>query len=285
MRRGSVLWPRHALCGEMNVTPFHPQQALEDHCWVSTGMNRITLRNQFDSLASVPASAEPAQKRHRGQQFEGLLEMLLEADGLSPHIHVRPDGEEIDGSFLLNDRAFLLEAKWHAAPLPASTIYQFKCKVDGKLVGTLGVFISVSGFSTDAVEALIAGKTMNVVLFDRRDVEAAIDRPNGFRTVLLAKLRMAAEEGTVYWPFRSVLTTPKSSEVRVVQEGGQAAPHRIVVIEEEHAEEAILADLIRRIIRHKSLGNGGLDSGGGSHGSTMSVRPEGLSLPPSPPAQ
>ena len=207
----------------MNVTPFHPRQALEDHSWVSAGMNRITLRNQFDSLASVPGSAEPALKRHRGQQFEELLKRLLEADGLSPHIRVRPDGEEIDGSFLLNDRAFLLEAKWHADPLPASAIYQFKCKVDGKLVGTLGVFISVSGFSTDAVEALIVGKAMNVVIFDRRDIEAAIDRPDGFRTVLLAKLRMAAEEGTVYWPFRSVRTTPEPSEIRATKGGEQDA--------------------------------------------------------------
>jgi len=186
-------------------------------------MNRTTLRNQFDSLASVPESAEPAQKRHRGQRFEELLEMLLEADGLSPHIRVRPDGEEIDGSFLLNDRAFLLEAKWHAAPLPASTIYQFKCKVDGKLTGTLGVFISVSGFSTDAVDALTTGKTMNIVLFDRRDVEAAIDQPDGFKTVLLAKLRMAAEEGAVYWPFRSVPAIPEPSEGKLVEERRQDA--------------------------------------------------------------
>ncbi len=231
-------------------------------------MNRITLRNQFDFLASVPASAEPGEKRHRGQQFEELLEMLLDADGLSPHIHVRPDGEEIDGSFLLNDRAFLLEVKWHANPLPASTIYQFKCKVDGKLVGTLGVFISVSGFSADAVEALTAGKTMNVVLFDRRDVEAAIDRPNGFRIVLLAKLRMAAEKGAVYWPFGSVFTSPGSPATKAV--------------EEEHADEAVLADLMQRIIRYRSLGNDGPDSKGRSWGLAMVTRTTDLPLP-SPP--
>jgi hypothetical protein len=41
----------------------------------------------------------------------------------------------------------LLEAKWHRDEfeLPASTIYEFKGKVDGKLVGTVGIFISMSG--------------------------------------------------------------------------------------------------------------------------------------------
>jgi hypothetical protein len=28
---------------------------------------------------------------------------------------VRPEGEEIDGSFAMGDRFFLLEAKWHAS--------------------------------------------------------------------------------------------------------------------------------------------------------------------------
>ena len=96
---------------------------------------------------------------------------------------------------------------------------------------------------------------------------------------------MATEEGTVYWPFRSVLTTPESSEVKVVEEGGQAIPHSIVVIAEGHADEVILAELTRRIIQDESLANGGLNSGGGPHESTVSARTKGLSPPSAPSAQ
>ncbi len=59
---------------------------------------------------------------------------------MDPHTSMRPKGEVIDGSFVLDDRYFLLEAKWHKDPIPASDLYAFKGKVDGKLIGTIGVF-------------------------------------------------------------------------------------------------------------------------------------------------
>ena len=123
---------------------------------------------------------------------------MLNADELEPRLRVRPSGEEIDGSFHFGDRTYLLEAKWHGAPIPASSIYAFKGKVDGKLSGTIGIFVSMSGYSEEAVDALTAGKGLNVLLFDRSDIEGCVDY--GFTRVLRAKLRAAAEEGVVLFP-------------------------------------------------------------------------------------
>ena len=86
---------------------------------------------------------------------------MLAKAGMEPRIRFRPIGEEIDGSFIHRGRVILLEAKWTQGPLPASSIYQFRGKVEGKLIGTIGVFISMSGFSADAVHALVAGKVIN----------------------------------------------------------------------------------------------------------------------------
>ena len=61
----------------------------------------------------------------------------------------------------------LFEAKWTGDPVPASMLYQFRGKLEGKLTGTLGIFISIGGYSADAVDALVAGKSLNLVLFDR----------------------------------------------------------------------------------------------------------------------
>lgn len=213
-------------------------------------MTRSQLRTQFDEMAALPESAQAADKRRRGQQFEVFLKALLEADGLSPRIRIRPDGEEIDGSFVVNDRVFLLEAKWHAAPLPASSIYQFKGKVDGKLIGTLGVFISISGYGEDTVNALTLGKDLNVILFDRSDIEVAI--ANSFRTVLQNKLRAAAEEGIVYFPSNTTVASSRSTEVQDVNEV-EPADRNIHVIVEGSTDEKVLAELARRIIELEGL--------------------------------
>ncbi|MDY8022009.1 restriction endonuclease [Paenibacillus polymyxa] len=159
---------------------------------------------EYEKLSNPPKDADGNWYRQRGRKLETLVQRLLELENLEPRMRYRPEGEEIDGSFLLGDKVYLLELKWHSAELPASSIYQFKGKVDGKLLGTIGIFISLSGYSKDAVDALSLGKTLNVILFDKEDFEVCIKEDYGFRKVLTTKLRQAAEEGIVFFPYNSV---------------------------------------------------------------------------------
>lgn len=141
---------------------------------------------------------------------------------MDPRSSYRPSGEEIDGSFMLHEKTMLFEAKWTSKPVPASTLYQFRGKLEGKLVGTLGVFISMGGYSGDAVDALIAGKSVNLVLFDRDDMDQIV-QPHclGFRRALALKLRAAAESGTPYSPL-----PPCGDEERL-----RPASRQVIVVE------------------------------------------------------
>lgn len=165
------------------------------------------VKQDYENLLNLPPDADAAAKRRRGYDFEILLKKLFALDDLEPRSGYKPMGEQIDGSVYLDGRVYLLEAKWHADPLPASTLYQFKGKVDGKLAGTLGIFISMSGYAEDAVDALTLGKGLNVILVDRGDMDAAIFRGHGIKKVLKLKLRKAAEEGAIYFPVEGQLVT------------------------------------------------------------------------------
>lgn len=120
----------------------------------------VSLERELDDLYALHNGA--ITKQRRGQLFEKWLNKLLSQAKLRPRTAWRPKGEEIDGSFILGGRVFLLEAKWWQDPVPASAVYQFKGKIDGKLVGTIGVFISMSGFADDAVDAVRVGKALNI---------------------------------------------------------------------------------------------------------------------------
>lgn len=216
----------------------------------------VSLREHFNSLSLSP-DASATEKRRRGYAFEEFLEALLAGEKLDPRIRLRPTGEEVDGSFVLDQRIYLLEAKWHARPLPASTIYAFKGKVDGKLLGTIGVFISMSGYSEEAIDALTIGKGLNVLLMDGNDIEASIN--HGFAHILRVKLRAAAEEGAVFYPFTSTIST--ISDDKVTEEsavptdeselGGRE--NQIVVLCEGHSDTTILNRLVQRILTRESL--------------------------------
>jgi hypothetical protein len=177
-----------------------------------TQVTKEKVKQLYGELCGLSPGASGVAKRKRGYDFERLLHMLLSVDELEPRTGYKPKGEQIDGSLYLDGRFHLLEAKWHADPMPASTLYQFKGKVDGKLIGTIGLFISMSGYAEDAVDALTLGKGLNLILFDRSDMDVAIRRGVGFKAILKLKLRKAAEEGVVYFPAEIEEVTAAKSE-------------------------------------------------------------------------
>jgi hypothetical protein len=190
----SALSESEAPCVEIEVNDALAIASQPD-CWQDLHSSRRRARLPFNDLlhrvvhdmltpkaiaklyakpSAPPAGADRRWLRQRGFEFERLLNKLLTSERLDPRTSYKSLGEQVDGSFFLDGSVFLLEAKWQADPLPASTLYQFKGKVDGKLIGTCGVFISMSGYSKDAVDALTVGKSLNVILFDKKDIDAAI---------------------------------------------------------------------------------------------------------------
>ena len=160
----------------------------------------------LSDLLTPPTSADPKWFRSRGRSFERVLNQFLLNEEMEPHTSIRPKGEEIDGSFILDDRYFLLEAKWHKDPIPASDLYAFKGKVDGKLVGTIGVFFSMSDYSTEAVDALLKGKELNIILFGLNDLLSIENKKITMRESLKIKLRSAATYGLPFYSIESYLS-------------------------------------------------------------------------------
>ncbi|MFB7884481.1 restriction endonuclease [Microbacterium sp. NPDC056057] len=176
----------------------------------SVPSHKLNWRDEFEIVDSLPAGATPKDRIARGKAFERILHSMFWEAELHPRLSFRPKGEEIDGSIWLDGRTLLVEAKWTQGPHPASSIYQFRGKVDGKLVGTVGLFVSMAGFSPDAVNALVAGKELNVVLMDGQDVREIVAGTFSPRAAIRQKLRAAGDFGTPFAP----LAKPQIAAVR-----------------------------------------------------------------------
>lgn len=206
------------------------------------------LIKSFEELKNPANYPDAASKRRRGREFEKFLRTMLEVEGLSPKVNsFRPKGEEMDGSFIYGQRVYLLEAKWHVEPLPASSIYQFKGKVDGKLIGTIGIFVSMSGFSNDAIDALMYGKSVNIILFDGEDIEKCVRESNGFIGGFEQKLRAAAEIGVPYYSLvKETYNIPQSNRpTQQLQD--------IAIIVEGKTDTRIVSFLAQQILRQANI--------------------------------
>lgn len=144
------------------------------------------LKDELVQVRSYP----PHQ---RGYAFEAFLKRAFDAAGLVAREPFRNSGEQIDGSFVLGDETYLLEAKWHAGPTPAADLHGFHGKLDQKAAWARGLFVSYNGFTPDGLAAFGGGKRL--ICMDGRDLHDTLERELPLKNVLERKVRRAAETG------------------------------------------------------------------------------------------
>ena len=156
------------------------------------------LASLRDELVDVHSRAP----HERGYAFEAFLRRAFDAAGLASREPFRNRGEQIDGSFVLGDEIYLLEAKWHAQPTPAADLHIFHGKLDQKATWARGLFVSYNGFTTEGLAAFGSGK--RIICMDGRDIYDAFRGQIPLRSVLERKVRRAAETGQPFVPVRDL---------------------------------------------------------------------------------
>lgn len=144
-------------------------------------------------LTNISSHSDTPQSR--GFAFEKYLRKLFEVYSLEPRSSFKIVGEQIDGSFILHNEVYLLEAKWTNKKVDKGDLVIFNEKVSSKSGFTRGLFISFSGFSDEALATFANGRTVNTVLMTVQELAIALSRKLDFTKILLAKVRALAEEG------------------------------------------------------------------------------------------
>lgn len=140
-------------------------------------------------------SSDSAQSR--GFELERVMYELFELFDLDPKASFKNLGEQLDGAFSLDGTEYLFEAKWQKELVNKADLAVFSDKVKSKLENTLGVFLSINGYSADGVAAHQAGGAA-ILLMDGGDLMAVLEERIDFTSLLLRKKRHAAQTGNIY---------------------------------------------------------------------------------------
>lgn len=156
------------------------------------------LKQEFFHLVG---SENPQQ---RGFTLEKVLKGLFDLFDLDPKASFRIMGEQIDGAFSFEGTDYLLEAKWQQEPVAAADLDSLAGKLSRKLENTLGLFLSVNGFSEDAVKTHSSGRRLTI-LMDGSDLMAVLEGRIDLVHLLLRKRRKASETGNIYLRIHEIL--------------------------------------------------------------------------------
>ncbi|ACV33995.1 hypothetical protein [Accumulibacter sp.] len=141
----------------------------------------------------------------RGFELERVMYELFELFDLDPKASFKNLGEQIDGAFSLEGTEYLFEAKWQKELVNKADLAVFSDKVRTKLENTLGIFLSINGFSQDGVTAHQAGGA-SLLLVDGGDLMAVFEERIDFISLLLRKKRHAAQTGQIYLSYYQMVT-------------------------------------------------------------------------------
>ncbi|WP_171435197.1 hypothetical protein [Pseudomonas aeruginosa] len=156
------------------------------------------VRQKLEAIkARYMALVSSDNAQSRGFELERVMYELFELFDLDPKASFKNLGKQIDGAFSLDGTEYLFEAKWQKEPVNKADLAVFSDKVRTKLENTLGIFLSINGFSGDGVSAHQAGGA-SILLVDGGDLMAVLEERIDFVSLLLRKKRHAAQTGQIY---------------------------------------------------------------------------------------
>ena len=175
------------------------QQVEERRNAYSEKLEKInSFKNQLEKLNKEYCQLVISNNlQERGYRLETTLKQLFDLFDLDPKASFKIEGEQIDGAFTFDGADFLFEAKWQNELVRANSLDSLASKVQRKLDNTLGLFLSINGFSPDGITAHSLGRKV-VLLMDGSDVMAVLDGRIGFPELLKRKRRHAAQTGEIY---------------------------------------------------------------------------------------
>ena len=178
----------------------HRQKQAEDRLsQISTFQTSLdAIRTTFIDLLS---SSDP---QGRGRKLESVLYDLFKLFDLDPKASFSIQGEQIDGAFVLRETDFIVEAKWQQRPVSRKEVRAFQDKVAQKLENTLGVFISVNGFASTAINIQTDSGT-RLILVDGADLNAVLEGKIDLKELLSRKKQHAARTGEAYLALDRIL--------------------------------------------------------------------------------
>jgi Holliday junction resolvase-like predicted endonuclease len=140
------------------------------HFDLSTTLRLHELIDEYGRMRRL----EGMTPQQRGQRLNEFIAELLRCWGLDRvDANVRSAGE-IDVTFAVNGTRFILEAKWEQGPVDYGPMAKLRGRITQRLAGTRGVLLSMSGYSDEALEGIVRGQQLDMLLLDRTHLEAML---------------------------------------------------------------------------------------------------------------
>ena len=144
-------------------------------------------------------------RQESGYRLEEILYDMFVLFEMHPKSAFRRKGEQIDGAFSFDQDHYLLEAKWQQHKVNLSDLRDLDGAVASSLDNTLGLFISINGFSSEALEGYLQGNRPRIICMDGEDIVYVLEGRIDFCDLFRRKKDIAVQKRQILCSAANIL--------------------------------------------------------------------------------
>lgn len=169
-------------------------RAREDRARMQRSLtDKAKLQERLDKLHPLVGTQEG------GYAFQDWFYDVLDFCEIQNRRPYTTGGRQIDGSLTLDGTTYLVELKFTGSQADATDVDSLRAKVDDKADNTMGIMVSISGYSSVAVSQASGRKTA-LMLLDAMHLYLFLSGTLSFSDVVLRVRRHASQTGEAYLP-------------------------------------------------------------------------------------
>lgn len=149
------------------------------------------LQRRIDALQASVGTAQG------GYDFQDWFYSLLDFYEIQNRRPYMSSGRQIDGSLTLDGTTYLVELKFTANQADATDIDSLRSKVDDKADNTMGIMVSISGYSKVAIKGA-SGRKTTLLLFDHTHLYLCLSGVLSFGDIILRVRRHVSQTSDAY---------------------------------------------------------------------------------------
>lgn len=134
-----------------------------------------------------------------GYDFQEWFYDVLQFSEITSRRPYVSKGRQIDGTLTNEGTTYLVELKFTGVQAGSTDIDSLKAKVDSKADNTMGVMVSISGYSSRAIEEA-SGKQTKLLLMDASHLYLFLQGVIRFSEIISRSRRHASQTGDSYLP-------------------------------------------------------------------------------------
>lgn len=151
------------------------------------------LQEELDAMHSKVGTQEG------GYEFEAWFYKMLDYCEITNRQPYKSGGRQIDGSLTHEGTTYLVELKFTKDQSGAPDIDSLKAKVDKMADNTMGIMVSISGYSSTAISDASGSKT-TLLLLDASHLYLFLSGAMTFAEIVSRVRRHASQTGEAYLP-------------------------------------------------------------------------------------